>query len=66
MMNNARKIYTSRAGLCALGCYLTQQRVFDDLQRLSLPQKKGVLYTLGETARYAHADFCRGDRHEPA
>lgn len=43
MVKNARKFYTARASLCALGCYLRQQQMFDDLKMLPLPQKKGLL-----------------------
>jgi hypothetical protein len=28
MVKNARKFYTARASLCALGCYLRQQQMF--------------------------------------
>jgi hypothetical protein len=42
MKENARKIYTPKASLCALGVYLQQQHMFDDFQSLPLPQKNGV------------------------
>ena len=66
MMTNARKIYTPRASLCALGCYLPQQQMLGDLQTLPLPQKKGLLCAMGKTDRYTHAHFRRGDSHESA
>jgi hypothetical protein len=40
IMPHGQKIYTSRASLCALGCYLQQERVLDDLKILPVPQKK--------------------------
>jgi hypothetical protein len=57
-VKNARKIYTPRASLCALGMYLTQQHLFDDLMELSIPQKKGHPCAVGEIARRVDADFC--------
>jgi hypothetical protein len=65
-MNNARKISTPRASLCALGCYLTQQQALDNLKNLSLPQKKGLPCAMGKTDRYARPDFCRRNRDESA
>jgi hypothetical protein len=57
-VKNARKIYTPRASLCALGMYLTQQHMFDDFMELSIPQKKGTLCAVGKIARRIDADFC--------
>jgi hypothetical protein len=39
-MQHEHKIYTSRASLCAFGCYLQQTHVLDDLKTLPVPQKK--------------------------
>ena len=63
-MENARKMYTSQASLCALGCYLTRQQVFEDLKVLPLPQKNGAPCALGETGRCAHAHSGRRNRYE--
>lgn len=57
-MKNARKIYTPRASLCALGMYLTQQHMFDDLMELSIPQKKGDPCAGRKITRRVDADFC--------
>ncbi len=40
MMQDAQKIYTPRASLCALGSYFQQEQVLDDLKSLPLAQKK--------------------------
>ena len=50
MMKDARKIYTPKASLCALGVYLQQQHMFDDFRTLPLPQKNGVACPMGEVA----------------
>ena len=66
IMGNARKIYTSQASLCALGCYLTRQQAFDDLMSLPLPQKKGLTCPLGKIARHADVDLGGGNCDESA
>lgn len=65
-MNTTRKIYTSKASLCALGCYVRQQHLCDDVQTLRLPQKKDRLCPMGETDRYARPDSRRRDCDETA
>jgi hypothetical protein len=65
MVHTARKIYTPRASLCALGCYLMQQHMLDDVLTLPVPQKKGVLYTGRKTHRDPGAHSRRRDRDEP-
>lgn len=42
-MPHIQKIYTSRASLCALGCYIRQEGFLDDLSRLPLSQKKSCM-----------------------
>lgn len=42
------KIYTSRASLCALGIYLHQHQLLDDLKMLPVPQKKDCSLSLGQ------------------
>jgi hypothetical protein len=47
-MGNTHKIYTPRASLCALGTHLQHQHMFDDFQRLPLPQKNDLACAMGE------------------
>jgi hypothetical protein len=54
------KIYTSRASLCALGIYLNQHHLLDDLKSLSIPQKKDCPFSLGKNPRYYATYFSRG------
>lgn len=46
-MQHGQKIYTSRASLCAFGCYLQQEHMLDDLKTLPVPQKN-LLCPLGK------------------
>jgi hypothetical protein len=48
MAESLVKIYTSRASLCALGIYLHQRHLLDDLKTLPVPQKKDCSFSLGE------------------
>ena len=43
-------LHTSRASLCALGIYLHQHQLLDDLKMLPVPQKKDRSFSLGENA----------------
>jgi hypothetical protein len=48
MADNFVKIYTPRASLCALGIYLNQHHLFDDLNTLPVPQKKDCSFAVGK------------------
>lgn len=58
MTNTISKIYTSRASLCALGIYLNQHHVFDDVKTLPVHQKKSAPRPMGKIDRYARPNFC--------
>ena len=65
MADNFVKIYTPRASLCALGIYLNQHHLFDDLNTLPVPQKKDCSFAVGKNDWYDRPDFSRGNGDEP-
>lgn len=48
-MEHLQRFYTPKASLCALGLYVRQQHLLDDLENLPVPIKKGLVRALGET-----------------
>jgi len=48
-MEELKRFYTSKASLCALGVYLRQQHLLDDLETLPISIKKSMVRPLGKT-----------------
>lgn len=48
-MEQFQRFYTPKASLCALGLYIRQQHLLDDLESLPVSIKKGLVCALGKT-----------------
>ena len=48
-MNHLQQVYTPKASLCALGLYLRQHHLLDDLESVPVSIKKGLVRPLGKT-----------------